>query len=54
MYIDKALETLRRIYPQKENRTQKLRSEKGDETYKDKRNVEEGFVLWTADAERSK
>ena len=50
MYIDKALETLRRIYAQKEKRTRKLRFEK----YKDKRNVEEDFMLWTADAERSK
>ena len=37
MYIDKALETLRHIYAQKEKRTRKLRSEKGDETQRQKK-----------------
>ena len=50
MYIDKALETLRRIYAQKENKTRKLRSEQSNETQrqkknKDKGNVAEGFAL---------
>ena len=54
VYIDKTLETLRRIYAQKENRTWKLRSMESDKGYKDKGNVGEGFVLWTADAVRSK
>ena len=49
MYDDKALETLRRIYAQKENKTRKLRSEQSNETQrqkknKDKGNVAEGFA----------
>ena len=37
MYIDKALETLRRIYAQKEKRTRKLRSVESDETQRQKK-----------------